>query len=121
MFVARATDPVRLAVAAGAIGVAAFATLCFGEAVADRSNAPDAAKYSLKVPGGLAFAEFKGYEDWAVITIDHTDDLMKVILGNPVAMDAFRAGIPAQRQAVPRWLQDGEGRVATEEESRRSL
>jgi hypothetical protein len=22
-------------------------------------------KYTLKVPGGLAFAEFRGYEDWA--------------------------------------------------------
>ena len=89
------------AVAAGALGVATFATLCFGEAVADRSNASDAAKYSLKVPGGLAFSEFKGYEDWAVITIDHTADLMKVILGNPVVMDAFRAGIPRNGNPFP--------------------
>ena len=89
------------AIAAGVIGIAAFATLCVNEAVADRSNAPDAAKYSLKVPGGLAFAEFKGYEDWAVITIDHTGDLMKVILGNPVAMDAFRAGIPRNGKPFP--------------------
>src|SRR5215813_3323396 len=36
-------------------------------------------KYALKVPGGLAFAEFKGYEDWAVVAIDHTEDLMKAI------------------------------------------
>src|SRR5262245_29731544 len=80
--------------AAGAIGVALFATLFFSEAFADGVAAPEAAKYSLKVPGGLAFAEFKGYEDWAVISIDHTGDLMKAIIGNPVAMDAFRAGIP---------------------------
>src|SRR6185503_11754662 len=51
-------------------------------------------KYDLKVPGGLVFSEFRGYEDWAVIAIDHTDELMKVIVGNPLAMDAFRAGIP---------------------------
>jgi hypothetical protein len=58
-------------------------------------------KYSLKVPGGLAFAEFKGYEDWAVIAIDHTDELMKVILGNPVAMAAFRAGVPGNGKPFP--------------------
>jgi hypothetical protein len=104
-------------VAAGAIGVAMFATLFFGEALGERSDAPDAAKYSLKVPGGLAFAEFKGYEDWAVISIDHTADLMKVILGNPVAMDAFRAGIPGNGKPLPRWLEDGKGRVEAEEES----
>jgi hypothetical protein len=80
------------AIAAGAIGVTLFASLCL---------ASDLAKYQLKVPGGLAFAEFKGYEDWAVIAIDHTGELMKVILGNPVAMNAFRAGIPRNGQPFP--------------------
>src|SRR4029077_3188126 len=58
-------------------------------------------KYNLRVPGGLAFSEFRGYEDWAVIAIDHTDDLMKAIVGNPVAMDAFRVGIPANGKPFP--------------------
>jgi hypothetical protein len=58
-------------------------------------------KYDLRVPGGLAFSEFRGYEDWAVIAIDHTEDLMKVIVGNPVAMDAFRAGIPGNGKPFP--------------------
>ena len=58
-------------------------------------------KYNLKVPGGLAFSEFRGYEDWAVISIDHTEDLMKVIVGNPVVMDAFRAGIPGNGMSFP--------------------
>src|SRR5262245_16824204 len=58
-------------------------------------------KYSLQVPGGLAFSEFRGYEDWAVISIDHTDELMKVILGNPVVIDAFRAGIPGNGKPFP--------------------
>ena len=75
------------AIAAGLLGVAAFAA--------------DTAKYSLQVPGGLAFAEFRGYEDWAVIAIDHTGDLMKAILGNPAAIDAFRSGIPRNGQPFP--------------------
>jgi hypothetical protein len=58
-------------------------------------------KYNLKVPGGLAFSEFRGYEDWAVVAIDHTDELMKVIVGNPVAIDAFRAGIPGNGKPFP--------------------
>ena len=26
-------------------------------------------KYSLKSPSGIAFSDFKGYEDWAVVSI----------------------------------------------------
>ena len=58
-------------------------------------------KYDLKVPGGLAFSEFKGYEDWAVVTVDHTDELIKVIIANPVAINAYRAGIPDNGEAFP--------------------
>src|ERR1700722_16020601 len=28
-------------------------------------------RYTLQVPGGLAFAEFRGYEDWQVIAASH--------------------------------------------------
>ena len=28
-------------------------------------------RYTLKVPNGLAFSEFRGYEDWQVIAISH--------------------------------------------------
>jgi hypothetical protein len=58
-------------------------------------------KYSLKVPCGLAFAEFRGYEDWAVVAIDHTEDLMKVIVADPVAIDALRAGVPRNGKPFP--------------------
>ena len=58
-------------------------------------------KYSLKVPGGLAFSEFRGYEDWAVVSVHHTEDLIKVVVANPVAMDAYRAGIPGNGKPFP--------------------
>ena len=58
-------------------------------------------KYSLKVPGGLAFSEFRGYENWEVVNVAHTDDLLKVIVGNPVAMGAYRAGIPGNGKPFP--------------------
>lgn len=73
-------------------------------------------KYSLKVPGGLGFSEFKGYEDWAVIAIDHTDDVMKVIVGNPVVIEAFRTGVPANGKPFP----DGSKMAKVEWQPRRS-
>src|SRR5215510_15341526 len=77
----------------------ATAMLALAMVVRAATSAED--KYNLKVPGGLAFSEFRGYEDWAVIAIDHTEDLMKVIVGNPVTIDAFRAGIPGNGQPFP--------------------
>jgi hypothetical protein len=58
-------------------------------------------KYTVKVPGGLAFAEFKGYEAWQTISISRNEKVMAVILGNPVMIEAYRAGIPANGKPVP--------------------
>jgi len=58
-------------------------------------------KYSVKVPGGLAFSEFKGYESWQFISLSHTDKAVAVILGNPAMIKAFQAGIPANGKPVP--------------------
>jgi len=58
-------------------------------------------KYTVKVPGGLAFSEFKGYEGWQAISISRNDKVMAVILGNPVMIDAYQAGIPANGKPVP--------------------
>lgn len=58
-------------------------------------------KYSLKVPGGLAFSEFRGYESWQVISVSHNGDKLAVILGNPAMIDAFKAGIPDNGKPFP--------------------
>ena len=39
-------------------------------------------KYSLKSPGGIAFSDFKGYEDWPVVSSARTDQVLKVIVAN---------------------------------------
>ena len=57
-------------------------------------------KYSLKSPSGIAFADFKGYEDWAVISSAKTD-VLKVIVGNPTIIKAFKEGIPVNGQPFP--------------------
>src|SRR5262249_32947876 len=51
-------------------------------------------KYTLKVPGGLAFSEFRGYEGWQDVAISQNDKLVAVIIANPVMIDAYLAGIP---------------------------
>ncbi|WP_116813486.1 cytochrome P460 family protein [Steroidobacter cummioxidans] len=58
-------------------------------------------KYSLKSPGGIAYSDFKGYEDWAVISSARTDDILKVIVGNPTIIKAFESGIPGNGQPFP--------------------
>jgi hypothetical protein len=41
-------------------------------------------KYSVKVPGGLAFAEFRGYEGWQLVSISRDGPAIAAILANPV-------------------------------------
>ena len=52
-------------------------------------------KYSLKSPSGIAFSDFKGYEDWAVVSSARTDEVLKVIVANPTMIKAYKAGVPA--------------------------
>jgi Cytochrome P460 len=58
-------------------------------------------KYTVQVPDGLAFAEFKGYEEWQVIAVSQTGDLLVAILGNPEMIKAYQAGIPGNGKPFP--------------------
>jgi len=60
-------------------------------------------RYTLKVPNGIAFSEFRGYEDWQVVAPSQTDaqNVMRVILANPVMMKAYREGIPGNGKPFP--------------------
>jgi hypothetical protein len=58
-------------------------------------------KYTVKVPNGLAFSEFKGYEGWQTINVSHNGANLAVILGNPAMIDAFKAGIPGNGKPFP--------------------
>jgi hypothetical protein len=59
------------------------------------------AKYSVRVPNGLAFSEFKGYESWQTIAISSNDKVMAVTLGNPVMIKALQSGIPGNGKPFP--------------------
>ena len=58
-------------------------------------------KYALKIPNGVAFSEFKGYESWQVISVSHNGSTLAAILGNPVMINAYKAGIPGNGKPFP--------------------
>jgi hypothetical protein len=62
---------------------------------------PEDNKYTLKIPNGLAFSEFRGYESWQTISVSHNGDLLAVILGNPTMIAAYKAGIPGNGKPFP--------------------
>jgi hypothetical protein len=78
----------------------------FGAFIAEPAAGATQDKYTLKVPGGLAFAEFKGYETWEVVAVSNNQKTVAVILANPVMIAAYKAGIPANGKpfpTAPRW------------------
>ena len=58
-------------------------------------------KYSLQLPHGLSFSEFRGYESWEVVSVSQTPDLLKVEVANPTMIRAYRAGIPGNGKPFP--------------------
>jgi hypothetical protein len=83
----------ELLIGAGLLAV--LALLAAGTAISGQD------KYTLKVPNGLAFSEFKGYEGWQTISVSLNGDKLAVILGNPAMIDAFKAGIPGNGKPFP--------------------
>jgi len=58
-------------------------------------------RYTVKVPDGLAFSDFRGYEDWKYVAVSQTETTVKVIAANDVMMNAFRQGLPADGKTFP--------------------
>lgn len=76
------------------IGVAALAAVAgIGRAAED--------KYTLVVPDGLAFSDFRGYETWADVAVSQTENGIKAIVGNPAMIEAYKAGIPGNGKPFP--------------------
>jgi hypothetical protein len=58
-------------------------------------------KYTVKVPGGIAFSDFRGYEGWQAIAMSRSGQAVAIIFGNPAMIDAYRAGIPGNGKPFP--------------------
>jgi hypothetical protein len=79
-----------------AIGVTTVGFAVLGGMAA---SAPD--KYTVKVPGGLAFSDFRGYEAWQAVSMSRSEKAVAMILGNPAMIAAYQAGIPGNGKLVP--------------------
>jgi hypothetical protein len=89
--------------ARGGFIAAAIVVAVIAVAVARALNAQvqNADKYSLKSPSGIAFSDFRGYEDWSVVSSARTNEVLKVIVANPAMINAYKAGVPGNSQAFP--------------------
>jgi len=58
-------------------------------------------RYTLKVPDGLAFSEFRGYDTWQDVAPSATEGSIKSILANPTMMNAYKQGIAANGKSFP--------------------
>jgi len=81
------------------LGVSAVAISLAALVGAAAMSAQD--KYSVKVPNGLSFAEFRGYEGWPVIAISENGGAIAAIVGNPKMIEAYKAGFPLNGKPVP--------------------
>jgi hypothetical protein len=61
-------------------------------------------KYTVAVPNGLAFSDFRGYEGWQAVGPSHTDgqNIMRLIVANPVMIVAYKQGIPGNGSPSPK-------------------
>src|SRR5580765_7151593 len=75
--------------------------VAMGAGIGSRAISAQQDKYALQVPNGLKFSEFRGYENWQVVAVSQTDDLLKVMVANPTMINAYRAGVPGNGQPFP--------------------
>jgi hypothetical protein len=80
-------------IAAAAVVLGALGVAVYGQGTFD--------KYSLISPGGIAFSDFRGYEDWTMVSTARTDKELKVIVANPIMIKAYRSGVPGNGQRFP--------------------
>jgi hypothetical protein len=81
------------------IAIVAAAAAVLAVSIAKAVNIQD--KYSLKSPSGIAFSDFRGYEDWAVVGPARTTEVLKIIVANPAMIKAYKAGTPGNGQLFP--------------------
>jgi hypothetical protein len=85
----------RRSVLTGAILTGLLVVLSVGAAI----SAQD--RNSVKVPNGLGFADFRGYESWQLISLSQNNGLFAAIVGNPAIIEAFKSGIPENGKPFP--------------------
>ena len=81
--------------------LAAVALLAILGGAVLNAKGQDTDKYSLKSPDGIAFSDFRGYEDWSTVSSARQAEVLKVIVANSAMIKAFKAGVPLNGKAFP--------------------
>ncbi len=81
------------------IAVASLLTVLSGAVLYAQAGNND--KYSLISPGGIAFSDFRGYEDWSVASSARTEAVLKVIVANEKMIRAYKDGVPGNGRPFP--------------------
>jgi hypothetical protein len=84
-----------------AAAVAVLAVLLVAATLYAQGQGNNKDKYSLISPGGIAFSDFRGYEDWSAVSSARQDEILKVIVANPTMIKAYKAGVPGNGQPFP--------------------
>jgi hypothetical protein len=58
-------------------------------------------RFTLKVPNGLSFSEFKGCDTWQNVSVSQTETGLKIIAANDTMINAFRSGVPGNGKPFP--------------------
>jgi hypothetical protein len=58
-------------------------------------------RYTLQIPNGLAWSDFRGYETWQDVAVSQTETSLKVIAANDVMINAYRDGVPDNGKLFP--------------------
>src|SRR6516164_9146501 len=58
-------------------------------------------RYTLKIPDGLAWSDFRGYESWQDVAVSQTESSLKLIAANDVMTNAYRDGVPGNGKLFP--------------------
>src|ERR1700682_3513860 len=90
----------KLTIAMAAAALAVLGAMAFYTQKVHAQNKNED-KYSLISPGGIAFSDFRGYEDWADVSSARTTEILKVIVANPAMINAYKAGVPGNGQPFP--------------------
>ena len=85
----------------GVVTIIALALAVLGGRSSSAQEKQD--KYTLQVPGGLAFSEIKGYEQWQLVgpSLTEAANVIRVIVANPVMIKAYEEGIPGNGKPFP--------------------
>src|SRR5256885_9205038 len=59
------------------------------------------AKHTVRVPNGLAFSEFRGYESWQTGSISHNDKVTAATLPDTGMLKAYQSGVPGDGSPFP--------------------